>query len=327
MGSERSLLLIALIVPAACAEPDFDTQDEAIIEGPGPRKKEPPRSDTQKAPAPTPAPSGGSGASTADDAKGCDPTLPFAKQEVVVGAPDDDTGYGVPRLSGDELRAYYSSASGNLFRTERASKGSAFSSGSQVMTFASAWQPTVTNDELTLVFSRGDQNEQLWIATRTSLAAPFGTPVALGGGVNSSSRAQIDPYLRGDGKELFFHRYNPGNSGDRGDIYVAAISGSSAAQAQLVANINSPADDRYPVVTADGLTIFWGSDRTDLGGKGRTDIYVATRPSVTAAFTGVKNVTELASAEDERPAWVSPDGCRLYFQKGNSLLVARRPAK
>jgi len=74
-------------------------------------------------------------------------------------------------------------------------------------------------------------------------------------------------------------------------------------------------------------SIFWGSDRTDLGGNGRTDIYVATRPSVTAPFTGVKNVTELASAEDERPAWVSPDGCRLYFQKGNSLLVARRPAK
>lgn len=326
MRWEGSLLVIALIVPA-CAEPEVGATDDPVIEGPTPRKKEPPKATTQGTPTPPAAPAAGGGGSGGATAGTCDTSLPFASQDLVVGAPDDDSGYGVPRLSGDELRAYYSSASGLLYRAERQSTGGAFATGSQLLSFASAWQPSLSTDELKMVFSRGDDHEQLFVATRSSISSPFGTPVALGSSVNNSSRAQIDPYLRADGKELFFHRYNPGNSNDRGDIFSATIDGATASTAQAVAAINSPADDRYPVVTADGLTIFWGSDRTDLGGKGLTDIYTAKRSSPTAAFTDVKNVAELASTADERPAWVSPDGCRLYFQKGNSLLVAKRPAK
>lgn len=326
MGWERALLVIALIVPA-CAQPDLGTDEEPIIEGPGPRKKEPPKSTTQGKRTAPPEPPAGTGAGTDAPSTGCDASKPFESQQLVVGAPDDDTGYGVPRLSGDELRAYYSTASGTLFRTERPSMGMPFSAGTQLLTFSSAWQPSLTTNELVLVFSRGDDHEQLFVATRSSTASPFGTPTSLGSAVNNSQRSQIDPYLRGDGRELFFHRYNPGNSNESGDIFSAAIDGTSVSNAQPVAAINSPADDRYPVVTADGLTIFWGSNRTDLGGKGLTDIYTASRSTPTGTFGGVRNVTELSSTEDERPSWVSPDGCRLYFQKGNTLLVAKRPAK
>lgn len=318
-------MVIALIVPA-CAEPDFGTAEEPVALGPTPRK-EPPKSNTQGKQTPAPPPTNGGGAGGATTDTGCDTGLPFASQDLVVGAPDDDSGYGVPRLSGDELRAYYSSATGLLYRAERPTTGGAFAAGSQLISLASAWQPSLTTDELKMVFSRGDDHEQLFIATRASTSSPFGAPVQMGSAVNNGSRAQIDPYLRGDGKELFFHRYNPGNSNELGDIYSAAIEGTSVANAQAVAAINSPADDRYPVVTPDGLTIFWGSTRTDLGGKGLTDIYTAKRSSTTSAFTDVKNVAELSSSADERPAWVSPDGCRLYFQKGNALLVAKRPAK
>lgn len=331
MRSALALLVIGLIVPA-CAEPNFGTEEDAVVEGPGPRKKEPPKSSTQGSDVPPPsdaprAPSSGSGAGGgAAPAAGCDMNRPFATQVLVSGIEDDDTGYGLPRLSRDEMRAYYSSAAGQLVRTERTTMTGAFVSSSQVLAMAGAWQPTLTQDELTMVFSRGDQNEQLYIATRSSSAVPFASATPLGS-VNSSGRAQIDPYIRGDGKELFFHRYNPGDQGDRGDIYSAAITGTSVSAAQPVANINSQADDRYPVVSADGLTIYWGSNRTDLGGRGLTDIYMAKRASVAQPFSGVTNVSELNSTDDERPAWVSNDGCRLYYQKGKSLVVATRPSK
>ncbi len=318
-----ALFLLVAVAQTACAADAASTPDDQVA-GPSARKNPPPSQQTQGSPADVEASSqGGGGLPPAGAA--CQASKPFLAAVLVSGVDADDTGYGVARLSGDELRAYYSSPTGTLLKTARTSSTGTFAQSAPLLAVSKAWQPTLSQDERVLVFSRGDDHEQLYIATRGASDVPFGTPSLVGTTVNNASRAQIDPYLRGDGKELFFHRYNPGQGKEYGDIHVAAIVGGTVQPARILENVNSPTDDRWPVVTADGLTIYWASDRTDLGAKGNFDIYMARRASVTSPFTTVTNVAELNSSTAERPAWVSADGCRLYFQKGPSLLVAARP--
>ena len=72
----------------------------------------------------------------------------------------------------------------------------------------------------------------------------------------------------------------------------------------------SKEDQRAPVLSADGLTIYW--TRADPTGK--YDIYVAHRPSPNIPFDGGETrVAELSSPAAEFAGWISPDGCALYF--------------
>jgi hypothetical protein len=55
---------------------------------------------------------------------------------------------------------------------------------------------------------------------------------------------------------------------------------------------------------------------------------VAERASRTADFDPPVNVQELNTGADEHPNWLSPDRCRLYFQRygatGYKIYVASR---
>jgi hypothetical protein len=120
----------------------------------------------------------------------------------------------------------------------------------------------------------------------------------------------------------------PGLVGAHLDIYRASFDGIGVSDVTLASELASGANEFSPVVSADGLTIFFSSDRTDGGAKGGTDIWTARRPSLTAPFSDVKTVPELNTTADEEAGWLSPDGCRLYsFSSiaGSHLYVASRP--
>jgi Tol biopolymer transport system component len=71
----------------------------------------------------------------------------------------------------------------------------------------------------------------------------------------------------------------------------------------------------------DGLTVYFDSDRP--GGPGNSDLYVATRPTLTDPFEAPVLVEGVNSSDDDADAWVSPDGRHLYFisqRSGNRLL-------
>lgn len=77
----------------------------------------------------------------------------------------------------------------------------------------------LTRDLLTLFYSSGEGEDEgdLFVVSRPSLAAPFGEPVALEG-INSE-HDERDPWLSPDGRRLFF----TSNRGDSHDIYEAAV--------------------------------------------------------------------------------------------------------
>ena len=95
--------------------------------------------------------------------------------------------------------------------------------------------------------------------------------------------------------------------------------------------INSANSDFSPVLSADGLTIFWSSDRPDGNAKGDFDIWTASRASTDANFATPRNVAELNTDGLEEPAFLSPDGCRLYFERSparidiRTVMMAERP--
>lgn len=88
-------------------------------------------------------------------------------------------------------------------------------------TAANDIQPNVRADGLEVVLSSsragGLGTQDLWVATRASVTAPWSTPVNLGPAVNTAA-AETRPSLSRDGKQLLFGRA-PGPEGS-GDIYV-----------------------------------------------------------------------------------------------------------
>jgi hypothetical protein len=95
-----------------------------------------------------------------------------------------------------------------------------------------------------------------------------------------------------------------------------AVPGRSASATAPVPNINTAADDRAAVISADGRTIYFAS------ASGRNvgfSIRMATRATTKDAFSFPIEAPGLAPLQDESkgfsamPGWISPDNCRLYL--------------
>jgi Tol biopolymer transport system component len=93
---------------------------------------------------------------------------------------------------------------------------------------------------------------------------------------------------------------------------------------------NSASNDAWPTLTADELTVYFHSDRGGAGTLGSYDVFVATRPSLTAAFGmpgPLANVN--TSGPDECPS-LTADGRFLYVDRfasgttGWDIWVAQR---
>ena len=135
------------------------------------------------------------------------------------------------KLRGKKL-LYFSRSSvtpnvpGEIFVSER-QNGARFGPATAVAELNDATandiQPNVQADGLELVFSSNRAGtlgaQDIWVATRSTLSAPWSAPVNLGPAVNTSA-AETRPSFSGDGKQLLFGRA-PGPEGSS-DIYVTA---------------------------------------------------------------------------------------------------------
>ena len=275
----------------------------------------------------------------------CDLTSPFGSPALVVGMDlNTSADEGTPRLAPDELTLYFwsnraASDGGtrpHVYLATRNVASDPFGAPSFLSTVNSAADdasPTVSADGLTLLFESDrldpptTSEDALFIATRGSTAGAFLTPSLLQ--TNGWPANEKTPYLRPDARVLYFS----GGSGVLGgqDIERAELESSgSFGAAAAVSEINSTADDYSPVVDALEQTIFWGSDRTDEPTLGGFDIFVATRASTSVAYGGIANAgASVNSTGLDLPGWISPDGCRLYFESDRAgsrdLYVAGRP--
>ncbi len=266
------------------------------------------------------------------DAGACDRSKPFGTP-VALAVPQGFAGFHAS-MTEDELELFYQATldggTGTYVATAtRATAADTFGSGTAVGAIdssAGAVEPSVSADGLTLFFSAdglpvvqdgGCCSFELYMTTRASRAAAWGTPVPVP--TVDTGAGEQQAFLRADGKALYFtsRRDDP-----NGDIYRSSVSGGVFGAPVAVTEINSGMLDGFPAVTEDDLIIFWSSHRT--GTNGGPDIWTASRASTADPFGSIRNVTELNTSGGELVAGVSPDGCRLYYSSANKPMYADR---
>jgi Tol biopolymer transport system component len=136
-----------------------------------------------------------------------------------------------------------------------------------------------------------------------------------------------DPYLSPDELTIYFSAERP--SSMSGDIFTATRASLSApfGPPQRSADISSSAYDSRFSMTSSELIAVVASDRS--GGKGNSDIWIATRANKAAPFalflqsTGLSNIN---GSDSERDPELSADGLRIYLSAGSPqrIVVSER---
>jgi Tol biopolymer transport system component len=262
---------------------------------------------------------------------GCDLTKPFDSAVLVRGIASSAQD-GSLRLSPDEKTAYFFSArTGNqlLYTASRVSVTDPFEN---IMVLANVnignqYNPTITTDGLTLYFASfrtgGTGNNDIYQAVRSSPTGDFES-AQLVPNVNTQA-SEVQPYVTHDGTTIYFVR-----TVAFGQTVIFRATGSVAGgfiNPGTVPGITSPANDSDPVQSADGLTLFWASDRA--GGLGSFDVWQAKRASTSVPFQDPAAVASVNTNGFEAPSDVSEDGCRLYMTSTRGgrtgMYVATRP--
>jgi len=146
----------------------------------------------------------------------------------------------------------------------------------------------------------------------------LGTPTNLGPTVNSASNEQA-PNISADGLELYFSdyqgaQYRSGGYG-RSDIWVTTRQSKDdpwGVPVNLGSVVNSSATDEHPSISDDGLSLYFGSNRS--GGAGAEDLWVTTRETKDSPWGEPVNLG--STVNSTYPDWepdISADGLSLYF--------------
>lgn len=177
--------------------------------------------------------------------------------------------------------------------------------------------PDISADGLSLFFQSdrpgGSGEWDLWVARRETKDDDWGTPVNLGLTVNSSTSDQT-PHISGDSLSLYFFSIRPGGSG-WADLWVttrATTSDDWGNAVNLGPTVNSATLDSDPSISADGLVLYFCSDRP--GGSGGADLWVVTRLTIDDDWGAPVNLGPIINTQfvDTQPR-ISTDGLALFF--------------
>lgn len=182
--------------------------------------------------------------------------------------------------------------------------------------------PDISGDGLTLVFSSNrpgslgttlNSMHDIWMSTRSSESDPWGTPV----NQSALNSLYIDagPSISSDGLTVLFDSTRPGGAAGF-DLWMSTrLSGSDPWDTPtLVTEVNSIYTETSPSMSADGLTLFFGSTRP--GGFGGWDLWMSTRGSQSDAWGTPVNLGDNVntSAHEGAPdAYMSPDVLSVYY--------------
>jgi len=195
--------------------------------------------------------------------------------------------------------------------------------GPPVNSSALDYGPSISADGLELYFCSerpgGEGPPDIWVTTRATVSDPWGPPLNLGPPVNTSGQEHA-PRLSTDGLELYFSSYErPGGYG-AADIWVTKrtkVNDPWGPPINLGSVVNSSADENFPIISADGLSLYFSEDYHGPyrpGGFGDIDMWVTTRASVNDPWETPLNLGPIvnSSSVDSGPL-ISPDGSMLYF--------------
>ena len=140
----------------------------------------------------------------------------------------------------------------------------------------------------------------------------FAVPTNLGSTLNSSAD-ESNSCISADGLSLYFGSSRLEGSGGH-DLYVTTRETKTdqwSPPTNLGPTVNSSYNEWAPRITADGLSLFFGSDRP--GGYGDWDVWVATRATLDNDWGEPVNLgPNVNNSVDDGPGMVSSDGLSLY---------------
>ncbi len=178
--------------------------------------------------------------------------------------------------------------------------------------------PSISFDGLTLFYdstrSGGSGDADVWIIRRETKHDDWGEPINLGSTINCPT-VDGNPGISADGLSLFFDSDRPGGSGGR-DIWLSTRETTNdpwGEPVNLGSTINSSSYDAQPSISADGLSLFFISERS--GGYGGRDIWLTTRETTNEPWGEPVNLgsTVNCSVRDNSPS-ISTDGMSLIFE-------------
>jgi len=241
----------------------------------------------------------------------CDPGAPFGApvriDELASAAHE-----GGLRLMPDELSGYVTSdrdGAPAVYWVSRSDRDTPFAI-EPVPALALAAQPALAGDGTFILFERSGD---IWIAARTAAAA-FG---AIGVAIDlSSGQRDADPFVQATDDDIYLASSRDSGDAANGDLYHALRVGSSFVVPARIAELASSFDEGAPVIAADGLALYFRSNRPSA--HGGTNIFVSHRADVDAAWQTPELVAGVSSDANDEPSWLSGDGCRLYLTSDRS---------
>jgi len=263
-------------------------------------------------------------ASPDTDGRTCDPSAPFTNVVEVAGVNTSDN-EAVPSLTSDEKTIVFTRLDGDLWHLYTATRASAstdvaFGNPTVLTDLSGNWDDydpwlSASGDELLFSSDRGSVGGPYDTYHTHRDNGVFGTPTLFLPDWPANSER---PFMTSDGSELFFSSTNASNAG-MAQIYHSLNSTYGFSPPVLVPGLisdpNAYSNDG-PVLSRDGLTMYFASDRTSI-----MHIYRAERASPSDPFNSAVLVdTNLGvyNGSWELPGWLSDDGCRLYFESNRN---------
>ena len=177
--------------------------------------------------------------------------------------------------------------------------------------------PSIADDGLGLFFASkrlgGEGANDLWVTVRPTTSAPWEEPANLGPTINSSSN-DAGPDISANGLTLFFHSDRTGGSGGA-DLWVSTRNRTDddwGEPVNLGPTVNSSKREVSPSLSAEGLSLFFHSDRT--GGSGGADLWVTTRATTQDDWGSPVNLgPTVNSSYRDLDGDISAEGLSLFF--------------
>jgi hypothetical protein len=204
----------------------------------------------------------------------------------------------------------------DVFETRRSGRGTTFEPAAPlpgINTASNEGTPFLSPDALSVYFyssrAGGAGDRDLYVATRSSTSSAFANTERLAN-VNSSA---IDHLPRLSNALTLVFTSTRSNGQGAGDLWIATRDDATLDFEAPVPleGINTSADEESGQLSADQLTLVFGSNRS--GGAGAHDLWFATRSSASSPFAPPVNLSGLNSANDDLNVFMSEDGDEIFF--------------
>jgi hypothetical protein len=264
----------------------------------------------------------------------CSPQKPFTSVVAIAGQVNSAAAHEVaPSLTADEKTIVFQRTvgadGGSALVATRGSVADPFGPPTELPIGSGlAWvqQPSISTNGLAILFvGPASDVSDVFRVQRTSPTGDFGAR-AVFAPANSIQSESFPAWTQNDEEVWVSSDRHTGGTFVR-HLYrsVRDAGGNYSAGARATELESAPGDSEFGAAfSADGLTIYFASDRT-----GEPHVFTAQRPSIGAPFGAiVAPVNELNSAAADIPGWVSRDNCRFYFSSERNgmadLFVATR---